>query len=103
MTTRKQQLEAMLADDPRDPELHYMLAMEHVSEGNDAEAVRVFGEVIALKPDYSPAYHMAARALVRQNRIVEAKAMLGHGITAAEAVANFHAAGEMQELLQSLE
>jgi cytochrome c-type biogenesis protein CcmH/NrfG len=101
--TRRQQLEAMLADDPNDPELHYMLAMEHVSEGNDAEAVRVFGEVIALKPDYPPAYHMAARALVRQNRIVEAKAMLEHGITAAEAVANFHAAGEMQELLGSLE
>jgi tetratricopeptide (TPR) repeat protein len=101
--SRKEQLEAMLQDEPADPELHYMLAMEHVSEGNDAEAVRRFSELIALAPNYPPAYHMAARALVRLHRIVEAKAMLERGITAAEGAANFHAAGEMQELLSSLE
>jgi len=101
--TRRQQLEAMLEHEPKDAELRYMLAMEHVSAGEDAAAVQHFGEAIAMAPGYAPAYHMAARALVRLNRIVEAKAMLERGIVAAEGAANFHAAGEMQELLQSLE
>ena len=28
---RQEQIEAMLAEEPNDPELHYMLAMEHAS------------------------------------------------------------------------
>lgn len=103
VATRRQQLQAMLADAPGDHELHYMVGMEYISEGNDAAAVQCFGDAIALAANYPPAYHMAARALVRLGRIVEAKAMLEHGITAAEGVGNFHAVGEMQELLQSLE
>ena len=31
--TRKQKIEAMLAQEPQDPELHYMLAMEFISQG----------------------------------------------------------------------
>ena len=101
--SRRAQLEAMLEDAPHDVELRYMVAMEFVSEGNDDEAVRRFGDLIALAADYPPGYHMAARALVRLNRIVEAKALLERGIAAAEGVGNFHAAGEMRELFDSLE
>jgi cytochrome c-type biogenesis protein CcmH/NrfG len=100
--TRKQQIEEMLALEPNDPELHYMLAMEHVSGGNDAEAVRVFEALIKLAPDYPPGYHQGARALVRLNRISEASAILQRGIPAALKQGNHHAAGEMQELLDSL-
>lgn len=101
--TRKQQILEMLVDEPNDPELRYMLAMEHASEGNDAEAAQCFGELIAVAPNYPAAYHMGARALVRLNRIAEAQAMLQRGIPAALAQGNSHAAGEMQELMESLE
>ena len=101
--SRKQQIQAMLQDEPNDPELRYMLAMEYASEGDDAGAVRTFEELIAAVPDYAPGYHMGARALVRLNRIEDAKALLARGIPAALVKGNTHAAGEMQELMESLE
>ncbi len=101
--SRKQQILDMLADEPNDPELRYMLAMECASESNDAEAVRCFEELIAVAPNYAPGYHMGARALVRLDRIADAKALLLRGIPAALSQGNEHAAGEMRELLESLE
>src|SRR5579884_829988 len=97
---RLTQIRAMLADEPNDPELHYMLAMEHVSQGDDAGAVRCFEELIRLAPNYPPAYHQAGRALQRLNRLAEARQLLERGIPVAQAQGNAHAAGEMLELLQ---
>lgn len=101
--SRKEQILAMLADTPNDPELHYMLAMEHVSAGDDEGAVRCFHQLFAAAPDYPPGYHQAARALQRLNRPLEARSLLQRGIPLALAKGNQHAAGEMQELLDSLE
>lgn len=101
--SRKEQIEEMLQDDPNDHELRYMLGMEHASAGDDAGAVRVFEELIRLKPDYPPAYHMAARALQRLDRIPEAQTLLRQGIPIAFKQGNQHAAGEMQELMSQLE
>jgi Tfp pilus assembly protein PilF len=101
--TRKQMLEEMLDDEQNDPELRYMLAMEHAGEGDDEGAVRRFEEIFLVAPDYAPAYHMAARALVRLGKIDEARATLQRGIPAAQQQGNVHAAGEMTELLESLE
>ena len=50
--SRKQQIEEMLAAEPNDVELRYMLALEHVSLGDDEGAVRVFHELFAVAPDY---------------------------------------------------
>ncbi len=100
---RLQQLRAMLDDEPNDPELRYMLAMEHASLGDDAEAVRCFEEIIRLAPNYPPAYHQGGRALARLGRLAEARQLLQRGIPVAQAEGNAHAAGEMLELLQSLE
>jgi cytochrome c-type biogenesis protein CcmH/NrfG len=101
--TRKQQIEEMLADDPNDVELRYMLAMEYVSQSDDAGAVRCFQELIAATPEYPPAYHQAGRALQRLNRIDEARTLLNQGIPIALKKGDQHAAGEMQELLDYLE
>ena len=100
---RKQQIEDMLRDEPGDAELRYMLAMEYISEGDDAGAARTFDELIRLTPDYPPAYHMAGRTLQRLRRIDEARALLERGIPVALARGDQHAAGEMQELLSMLE
>jgi len=100
--TRREQIEAMLAEEPNDAELRYMLAMDFVSAGEDSEAVRCFQALIAIAPNYPPAYHQGGRALQRLNRIAEAQALLKQGIPAAEKQGDFHAAGEMNELLQSL-
>ncbi len=101
--TRKQQIEEMLQETPNDPELRYMLAMEHVSEGDDDGAVRCFEELIQIAPDYPPGYHQGARALVRLGQIDRARSLLEKGIPTAQKVGNHHAAGEMTELMESLE
>lgn len=101
--SRREQIEAMLADEPNDPELRYMLAMEHASAGDDEGAVRCFRDLIAVAPDYPPAYHMGGRALVRLNRMDEAKSLLSQGMAIAQKKGDLHAAGEMNELLHSLE
>jgi thioredoxin-like negative regulator of GroEL len=97
------QIEEMLKNEPDDPELRYMLAMEHSSAGNDARAVECFKDLLQRTPDYAPGYHQGARALVRLNRIAEAKGLLELGIPAATRKNDLHAAGEMQELLASLD
>jgi Flp pilus assembly protein TadD len=101
--TRREQIEAMLAEQPDDPELRYMLAMEFISAGDDAGAVRCFRELIVGHPDYPPAYHQAGRALQRLDRISEARDILMQGIPVAQKQKDLHTAGEMMELLQSLE
>jgi len=100
--SRRQQIEEMLAAEPNDAELLYMLAMEHVSLGDDAEAVRCFHNLVTAAPAYPPGYHQGARALLRLNRVGEASLLLERGIPAAMAQGNDHAAGEMRELLESL-
>jgi Flp pilus assembly protein TadD len=100
--SRRERIEAMLADAPDDPELHYMLAMEHVTVEDDAGAVGCFEELLRRIPTYAPAYHQAARALQRLDRLAEARAMLQRGIPVAMAQGDTHGAGEMQQLLELL-
>jgi tetratricopeptide (TPR) repeat protein len=100
---RRAMLEEMLSETPNDPELRYMVAMEHVSAGDDLGAIRCFLELIGLDASYPPAYHQAGRALQRLNRIVEARTILQQGIPIAQKQGDHHAAGEMAELLQTLE
>jgi Flp pilus assembly protein TadD len=100
--TRKQHLEQMLADDPKDPFLHYGLAMEYISAGDDAEAVRRFHELFAVAADYVPAYLQAGQALARLDRLDEARDVLRRGLVVAQSKHEEHAYGEMQGLLESL-
>jgi cytochrome c-type biogenesis protein CcmH/NrfG len=101
--SRKDMIEEMLRDAPDDAELRYMLAMEHASSGHDDEAAKCFQQLTALSPEYAPGFHQGALALVRLNRVDEAKALLRRGIPAALKLNNQHAADEMGELLNSLE
>src|SRR5437762_13952685 len=99
----RQKIAAMMVEEPNDPELRYMLAMEHASAGDDAAAVRCFQELIQRVPHYPPAYHQAGRSLQRLNRSAEARAILTHGIPVAEKQGDAHAADEMMELWSRLE
>lgn len=100
--SRKQQIEEMLAEDPHDPFLRYGLAMEHVSAGQDEEAVRCFEELFRTAPDYVPGYMQAGRALARLDRLEEARAVFQAGIAAARHKGDQHAAEEMAGFLEGL-
>jgi Flp pilus assembly protein TadD len=101
--TRKEQIEAMLRETPDDPFLHYGLAMEFVSAGNDAAAIERFRTLLAIDADYVPAYLQAGQALVRTGRQEEARNTLMEGIKAAKRKGDDHALGEMQGFLDGLD
>jgi tetratricopeptide (TPR) repeat protein len=101
--SRKQQIQEMLRDDPNDTFLHYALAMEYVSEGQDEEAVRRFEALFKVAPDYVPAYHQSGLLLVRLGRTTQAGDILRQGISMARQQGDQHAVEEMLGLLSSLE
>ena len=102
MTSRREKIEAMLADDPADTFLRYSLAMELDKEGNHDASLGKFGELTRDDPPYVPAFFMSAQQLVRIGRADEAKALLRSGIDAATIQNDQHAAREMSEFLASL-
>lgn len=101
-TPRMVQLEAMLSDEPNDPELRYFLAMEHISAGDEMAGVAQLCELTA-NSTYVPAFLQAGQILNRLGQVTEACAALRKGIEAARQQHNDHALGEMQGLLDSIE
>jgi len=102
MSTRREKIEAMLAEDPHDTFLRYSLAMELARENQHEESLRRLRELAAETPPYVPAFFMAAQQLADLERIEEARSLLRDGIDAARATGDAHAAGEMSQFLASL-
>src|SRR5437867_655136 len=103
--SRKQQIEEMLAEDPRDAFLRYCLGMEYVGAGQHEEAARCFQELLGIDPDYVPAYQQAGKALQALGRTDEALAVWRAGIDRAGARGgpdDRHAAAEMEGWVEEL-
>lgn len=102
MATRREQIEAMLAEEPADTFLRYSLALERAKAGELADCLAGLRELTRDDPPYVPAFFMAAQQLAQAHRIDEARAFLRDGIEQARQQGNDHAAGEMSEFLVSL-
>jgi thioredoxin-like negative regulator of GroEL len=102
MPTRREKIEAMLADDPGDTFLRYSLAMELDKEGGHDASLAKFAELMRDDPPYVPAFFMASQQLVRLGRLDEARTLLHSGIAAAQTQNDLHAASEMTEFLASI-
>jgi hypothetical protein len=102
MVTRRERIEAMLADEPGDAFLRYSLAMELEKEADHDASLAALGALTLDPQPYVPAFFMAAQQLARLSRVNEARAFLRDGIDEARRQGNAHAAGEMSEFLQSL-
>ena len=101
--SRKQQIQALLADDPQDQFLRYGLAMELQKEEAYAESEKLFRGLMHDNTPYVPAFFMLAQQLVRDDRGDDAKPVLEQGIRQAELQSNQHAAMEMTGFLATLE
>jgi tetratricopeptide (TPR) repeat protein len=100
--SRREKIEAMLADDPGDVFLRYSLAMELDKEGDHDASLARFAELARDDPPYVPAFFMAGQQLARLGRLDEARKILRDGIEAARRQGDAHAAGEMSEFMGSL-
>lgn len=102
MATRREKIEAMLADEPNDTFLRYSLAMELDKGGENDQSLEKFAELTKDDPPYVPAFFMSGQQLVRLGRVNEARTILRDGIEQARTQNDMHAAGEMSEFLASL-
>lgn len=100
--TRREKIEAMLADEPGDTFLRYSLALELEKEGNHPASIARFEELTSGAPPYVPAFFMMAQQLVKLARVDEARGVLRTGIETARVQGDAHAAGEMAEFLASI-
>lgn len=100
--SRREKIEAMLAEEPGDVFLRYSLAMELDKEGDHDGSLARFAELTRDRPPYVPAFFMAGQQLARLDRTSEARDFLRDGIEAARVQGDAQAAGEMSEFLTSL-
>lgn len=100
--SRRQKIEAMLAEDPADTFLRYSLALELEKEGENGRSLELFRGLTTDTPPHVPAFFMAAQQLAKLSRIDEARTFLRDGIEAARRQGDDHAAGEMSEFLAGL-
>ena len=102
MPTRRERIEAMLVDEPRDTFLRYSLALELEKEGDHERSLAGLRDLMADSPPNVPACFRAGQQLAQLGRLAAARAALRTGIEAARAQGDAHAAGEMSEFLASL-
>ena len=95
-------LSEILTQNPNDAFARYGLAMEYSNRGETEQALAEFQKLLAVHPDYTAGYFMAAQTLVRAERTDEARKMLQDGIQSAQRTHNAHAQSEMEGLQMEL-
>jgi tetratricopeptide (TPR) repeat protein len=101
--SRIDKIRSMLQDDPQDVFLRYALAMELDSVGQFAESLATYQQLMNDQPPHVPSYFRTGQLLMRMGELPQAAETLQRGIELARAQGDLHAAGEMTELLQSLD
>jgi len=92
----------MVAQKPNDSFSRYGLAMEYRNGGDLEGAVREFRELMAVNPDYSPAYFHGGQTLEKLGRLEEARELYQQGVIVTTRKGDEHARSEMQAALDLL-
>ncbi len=92
----------MLAQDPANTLARYGLAMELANQGQHANAIQQFEELIQNKPDYCAAYFHGGQTLEKAGELEQAAAMYRRGIEAAQQAGDTHTRLELEGALALL-
>lgn len=103
MPTRLDQLTKLLAADPADADVPYMIALEHGKAEDPAAAVTWLDKTLALDPGYHYAYFQKAKMLSEMGEDDDALAAVDAGIARATADGHAKAINELQELRLALQ
>ena len=101
-SSRREKIEALLAEEPSDAFLRYSLAMELDKEANHEASLNLLAGLQTDPQPYVPSFFMAAQQLARLGRPEEARSALRTGIEEARRQGDAHAAAEMSEFLMGL-
>ena len=72
-----EQLEAVIRDDPTNPQAYYYLGLLAYNDKKTAEAAEYFNKTILLSPEFEPAYYDLALAQISLNKAEDALVILG--------------------------
>lgn len=100
--TRREQLEALLQQDPHDVFLHYALACELIKQGDFAAGCARFQTLHQDFPDYVPAWFKHAQVLAELGELTQARDVGLQGLETAHRVGDRHAAQEIAAFLELL-
>jgi Tfp pilus assembly protein PilF len=100
---RIEKLKGFLEANPGDAFLKHALALEWIKLGDDAEARRVFEELLQDNPDYIGTYYHLAKLLERAGERDGALNWYRKGIEAATKAGDRHALGELQMAYDELQ
>jgi len=102
MTDRIEKLKEFLLKQPDDSFLQHALALEYVKLEQDAEAKKLFENILEKEPDYVGSYYHLGRLLERANESQEAIKVYEKGVAAAKKAGDNHAKNELQMALDDL-
>ena len=102
LNSRLEKLEGMLAEDPDDQLLRYMLALELDKGGDHDRSLEYLAELMQADPPYVPAFLMAGQQYTVIGNTEAARTAWQAGIQAAVEQQNEHAASEMTQFLAEL-
>lgn len=103
MSTRLEQLQQMLVQEPHDEFLQYAISVEYFSIGNFEKALEYLKNILKIKPSYLAAYYQAGKCHEELKQIEQAKIIYSQGIELAHAQGKQKTLSELREALFLLE
>lgn len=99
---RIEQFRKMASDDPNNELGHFSLGRALLDAGEFAQATQSFDRALAINPNLSKAYQLAATALLKLDRREQAVERLTAGVKVADARRDVMPRNEMTRMLQDL-
>lgn len=99
---RIEKLKEYLLASPSDSFLQHALALEYIKLGQDAEARRIFEELLQREPGYVGSYYHLAKLLERAGEQQPAIDWYEKGMAAAKVAGDNHAYGELRSAYEEL-
>lgn len=97
-----EKLKHFLESSPGDSFLKHALALEYIKLGDDAEARKIFLDLLEKDPGYIGSYYHLARLFERTGETSLAKAWFEKGMTAAKQAGDRHSYNELQAAYEDL-
>ena len=102
MADRLETLKSLVAQDPADSRIRFMLAKELGNAGDWEAALREYEAILAADADYVAAYYHGGQACEQLGRINDARAIYQRGIEACARTGDAHTRDELEEALAAL-
>ena len=103
MSSRLEQLLAMLQEDPKDSFLRYAVAVEYAAAGNHREAITRIESLVADQPDYLGAYYKLGQLHEQTGDAEKALDVYKRGAVVAKQQNNTKTLGELNTAILLLE